>query len=229
MKTYCHNPKLIDTPIVDCIPQVGPCPVNCSQCFYNRPGAFYAPIDRPNVPSIYDANTKIVRINCGNDSNVDRDLVIKTAQQYKNYFFNTSICNLDFPGPVVLTANPKEEKAAWMAAVLPPNVMFVRLRVSDTNLKFIDDAIEWYTGDLVPVVLTFMSYYDRNPGPNYEWKIRHINSYYCPTKEFMKSVMARYKGNRLVSMCGSMDESYCRACKNCEIYYWQTMKRMRNE
>ena len=46
-------------------------------------------------------------MNCGNDSNNQRELVIETAQRYKRFFFNTPIPRFDFPGPVVLTANPQ--------------------------------------------------------------------------------------------------------------------------
>ena len=83
-----------------------------------------------------------------------------------------------------------------------------------------------------------MAYYDHEPdvptglifkGQCYEWRVRHINPYWCPTKEFMRWVMSRYQGNRLVSMCGSIDASYCRACHNCETHYLQAMKRLRGE
>jgi hypothetical protein len=63
----------------------------------------------------------------------------------------------------------------------------------------------------------------------YAWKVRHMNSYWCPTPAFMRKVLDRYNDNRLVSMCGSIDTPYCRACRNCETYYWQTLKRLRNE
>ena len=68
------------------------------------------PIDRPHVPTPEEVGDGIVRMNCGNDSNNQRDLVIETAKRYQRYFFNTSIPRFDFPGPVVLTANPKEEQ-----------------------------------------------------------------------------------------------------------------------
>ena len=90
----------------------------------------------------------------------------------------------------------------------------------------------------VSVVLTFMAYYDHEPevpeyikdivGECYQWRVRHINSYWCATKEFLKYVMTRYN-NRLVSMCGSYDVAYCRACRNCETYYIQANKRIHGE
>ena len=115
--TTKRNPKQEGTSYFDCIPQTGPCPIGCNQCFFNRPGAYYVPLDQlPLVPTPEEVGDGIVRMNCGNDSNNQRDLVIATAQRYKHYFFNTSVRNLDFPGPVVLTANPREEEPAWMPA-----------------------------------------------------------------------------------------------------------------
>ena len=105
-----RNPKQEGTPFFDCIPQIGPCPIGCNQCFYNRPGAYYVPIDQPHIPTPEEVGDGIVRMNCGNDSNNQRDRVVETAKQYQRYFFNTSIPRFDFPGPVVLTANPKEEQ-----------------------------------------------------------------------------------------------------------------------
>ena len=242
-----RNPKQEGTPFFDCIPQIGPCPIGCNQCFYNRPGAYYVPIDQPHVPTPEEVGDGIVRMNCGNDSNNQRDLVIETAKRYQRYFFNTSIPRFDFPGPVVLTANPKEEQEAryampnrhgdnWRSPAA--NLMFVRLRTSATNLALVDQAVAAWTAAQVPVVITFMAYYDHEPrvpadlifkGSCYEWRVRHINSYWCPTKEFMRWVMSRYAGNRLVSMCSSINSAYCRDCRNCESHYLQTIKRMKGE
>jgi len=90
------------------------------------------------------------------------------------------------------------------------------------------------------VVITFMAYFTERPAVNqaevglaaedcYAWKVRHINSYHCPTSAFMRKVMDRYRNNRLVSMCSSLTSAYCRDCRNCESYYWQTVKRMKGE
>lgn len=233
-----RNPKMAGTSLWDCVPQSGKCPIGCSQCFFNRPGAFYTEV--PSIPTPGEVGDGIVRMNAGNDSNIDRKLVIQTAKQYKHFFFNTSIPRFDFPGPVVLTANPKEEGAALPpGSEIPRNLMFIRLRVSGTNLRHVSAAATRWTSRQVPVVLTFMSYYDRIPQVDpqvgltaaecYEWKIRHINSYHCPTPAFMRLVMGRFASNRLVSMCGSIESPYCRNCRNCETHYWQTKKRMGGE
>jgi hypothetical protein len=239
-----RNPKQDGSNLFDCIPQIGPCPIGCNACFYNRPGAFYLPIDQPSIPTSEEVGDGIVRMNCGNDSNNQRDLVIETAKQYKHAFFNTSIPRFDFPGPVVWTANPCEEQYVRIPPALqceiPSNLMFIRLRVSSTNLFRIKLAAEWFNAKQVPVVLTFMAYYETEPmvptdvltavgGPCYEWKVRHINSYFCPTPAFIRYVMSLFKGNRLVSYCGSLEGSYCRLCLNCETYYHQAVKRMKGE
>ena len=238
-----RNPKQEGTCLFDCTPQSGKCPIGCNQCFFNRPGAFYT--DVPSIPTPEEVGVGIVRMNCGNDSNNQRELVIETAKQYKQVFFNTSIPQFNFPGPVVLTANPEEEEAAYHPDCyrngwdIPTNLMFVRLRVSSTNLRLVERAVFTWTRALVPVVLTFMSYYTEEPlvpvnvaadvGICYAWHVRHINSYWCPTPAFIRYVMDQYRDNRLVSYCGSLEGSYCRYCRNCETYFIQTMKRMRGE
>jgi hypothetical protein len=250
-----RNPKQEGSNVFDCRPQTGICPNGCNQCFYNRPNAFYNNIDQPSIPSPEEIGTGIVRMNCGHDSNIEKELVIKTAQQYENFFFNTSIPNLDFPGPIVLTVNPQEEESA----IIPfdfrnkefDNIMFVRLRVSSTNLIYIEQAIDCWARRQVPVVLTFMAYYDEAPpgtvqtnlpddpmcyvlkdhpscGAAYRWQQRHINSYYCATVGFMEYVTKKMKkiGGRLVSKCGTGISRLCKDCHNCETYYWQTKKHM---
>ena len=120
------------------------------------------------------------------------------------------------------------------------NLMFVRLRVSSTNLDFVHQGAWWYTSYQVPVVLTFMAYYTAEPQvpaevasavgePCYEWKVRHINPYWCPKPAFVRHVLNQYRGNRLVSYCGSLEGFYCRLCRNCETHYLQTIKRLKGE
>ncbi len=234
-----QNPKLEGTPLYDCIPQTGTCPVGCNQCYFNRPNAYYYPIDQlPLIPHplVVSKNGGIVKMNCGHDSNIYQHKVIAAAEQYKHVFFNTSIPKLDFPGPVVFTANPKEERAAYYLDVIPDNLMFVRLRTSGTNLHWIDDAVCYYTAFDIPVVITMMAYYTESPPvvgdiglhteDCYVWQKRFINSYWCPTEAFKRVVMRRYQNNRSVSLCGTLTSNWCRDCRNCESYYWQTRKRL---
>jgi hypothetical protein len=228
-----RNPKQEGSALFDCIPQSGNCPIGCNQCFFNRKGAFYC--ETPLVPSVEEIekvceeewiNDPIVRMNCGHDSNIERDKVIEASKEYEDVFFNTSQPNLNFPGPVVYTANSSEEEKATLLTDIPKNLMFVRLRVSATNLPFISEAAGHYTAYQIPVVLTFMAYYEKIPEhvrDSYEWKIRHINSYWCPKETFVKRVMNWFSHNWLVVLCGPR---WCRDCRNCETYYWQTKRRL---
>lgn len=201
------NPKLIDSNIVECKPQIGPCENNCNQCYYNRSDKYKAAAIIPNDTG------KIVRMNAGHDSNIQREKVIATSTLYKDVFFNTSIARFDFPGPVVFTANSVEEEKAILV-MIPKNLMFVRLRVSATNLDLVQEAIIYYTERLIPVVLTYMAYYTHKPAGPYEWKKRNINSYWCPKESFKKDTLLTL-GNRLVFNCGQQ----CADCGNCETLY----------
>lgn len=232
---YENNPKLVGTKIFDAIPQVGKCKINCNQCFFNHPG-FYVDVSKnPHMPPIESVGDDgIVRVNTGNDSNVDREYVMERTKQYKNKFYNTSLPIFGFNSPFVFTANRKEEELPTMPTKVLPELMFVRLRVSPTNLDKIDIGVEAWTKLGVPVVLTFMRYYDEKPNISffpweYEWKIHILNGAWCATPNFIGDVMTRYNNNRLVSMCGSKNSSYCKDCLNCETYYRQAVKRMRKE
>ena len=120
-----------------------------------------------------------------------------------------------------------------------PNLMFVRLRTSATNLHLIDRAVAAWTAAKVPVVITFMAYYDHEPvarrvadlrEPCYEWRVRHINSYWCPTQGIHAVGHVPLPGQPAGVACAAASTSrYCRACRNCETRYLQTMKRLRNE
>lgn len=242
-----RNPKQVDSSLYDCRPQTGTCPIGCSQCFYNRPDAFYCDINEPNIPDPAEVGNSIVRMNCGHDSNLQRKLVIATAGQYKNFFFNTSIPNYDFPGPVVLTINCCEEepkRAIRPPTIIPPNLMFIRIRASASNLGDVHRLVtDWSLSD-VPIVITFMAYYDDevvekvidnrhafyvgiDPNEMYEYKTRHINKYWCPTREMKMTTMKslNVEGNRLLTAC-CLDSEYCKDCRNCESYYWITRGRL---
>ena len=228
------NPKQEGSNVCDAIPQVGPCIQGCYQCFYNRPNAFYTNISEPLMPTLEEVGDKIVRVNSGNDSNYKRKFVIESTKHYPKRFFNTSIPKLDFPDPVVLTINPKEEEWFYSPSHVRSgsidNLMFIRLRVSPSNLNLIDEAIEeWTQGEIkVPVVLTLMRYYDNEPKENndqFEFGKHVLNSYWCPTKKFTKKIIRRYNKNELVTMCGTLKSPYCRDCNNCEKYYFEAIKR----
>jgi len=236
MRKKYVNPKLEGTSLIDCKPQQGKCPVGCNQCFYNRPGASFVPHNRVHIPTKKDAEGKIVRMNSLHDSNVQRTLVLRMARRYKDVFFNTSIANFSkLPGPIVFTANNTEEQPVDMRFLRLEGVdklMFVRLRVSPTNLVHIDKAVKImseYTN--IQVVLTFMRYFEHDPISNpvwYTWETHLLNKYWCPTKAFKNSVLLREDriAGRQVTLCGTLDSSYCRDCRNCEAYYWITKRRL---
>jgi hypothetical protein len=237
-----RNPKFEGTQTIDCKPQKGLCPLDCNQCFYNRPNAFYVDPNEPIMPTLEEVGDGIVRVNSGHDSNIDRNMVIESTKQYLKKFYNTSIPKFDFPAPVVFTANRCEEKPATLPGDcgIPNNLMFVRLRISPTNLSLIDIATKEWTKVGIPVVLTFIAYYTIDPrcfkwkipldkNKCYEWRIRTLNPYYCATPLFMNYVLQREKaiGEELVNMCGTLKTNKCKDCGNCETYYNLAVKHMK--
>lgn len=235
-----RNPKQDGSPIFDCKPQHGPCPLECNQCFYNRPGAFYVHPEQVVMPTLEEVGDGIVRVNSGHDSNCQKELVLLATKAYPRKFYNTAINLLDFPAPVVFTANRQEEKPVTAPpGTIPPGLMFVRLRVSATNLQHVERGVDLWTAAGVPVVLTFMAYYTAEPRPvdipeldgkpQYEWKVRHVNSYWCATREFMQYVLQRMQARpfgELVTMCGTLDSNKCKDCMNCERYYLPAAERL---
>lgn len=234
-----RNPKLVDSPLFDCIPQKGPCPNDCSQCFYNH--NFYLPIDQSHFPTLKEVGDGIVRVNTGHDSNIDRNYIIWSTQVYPKRFFNTSMPSFNFPDPVVFTANPKEEETPILPQDILGNkllncafddVMFVRLRVSSTNLHYIIMAAEQWGIEHVPIVLTFMRYYDEDvfakQHPEFYYKRKHIkNNYWCPTENFIRLTLQFVSQfNPRIEMCGTPTSSFCKDCLNCAKYYYITKKRM---
>ncbi len=221
------NPKLEGTCLIDCIPQAGECPVGCAECFYNG-GRFYRTLEEPLVPSLQEAMGRIVRVNSGHDSNLQREGVIGATRHYPDKFYNTSIARFDFPGPVVYTCNGRR----LVLAEPPPagNLMFVRVRACTWSLDEVDAAVEFYQKKRgIPTVLTFMRYYSRDAvqrPEDYEWRKSVLNDYWCIRPEAMTRVMARYKGTGARS-CGTASSSLCIDCRNCEMLYWECLGRMK--
>jgi len=224
-----ENPKLAGTNIVDCIPQTGECPNHCAECFYNG-GRFYRTLDEPLIPDAADVAGKLVRMNSGHDSNISRQLVVAVACEMRRrgaagVFFNTSIPNFAFPGPVVFTCNGREP----LFVDIPPHVMFVRVRCNTWDMTGQDALVEHYGKFAAPIVMTFMGYYNRESvpeaeRPKYRWKVHVTNPYWRPTEAAILEVMGRYEG-RGVRMCGTPASSFCRDCLNCEHLYWAAMRR----
>ena len=226
------NPKLVGSNIIDCIPQTGECPLKCTECFYNG-GRFYRSLDKPLMPTYEESKHKIVRVNSSNDSNVNRDNVIKSTWKYPHRFYNTSLPNFDFPAPVVFTCNGRGKLI--LAEKGLEKLMFVRVRTSIFDLENVDNAVQYYlVKHKIPVVLTFMRYYDEKSIPEeyrkyFEFKKHVLNSYYCHTTEAHLQVLQRYKGLG-VRMCGTLVSSLCVDCRNCEFFYWKKcLKRIESE
>lgn len=153
-KDWIWNPKTKGSGIITCIPQRGTCPNKCKDCFFQSGRSYLEPLGKnlPHIPPIEMTKDRIVRMNDGNDSNNQRKLVEKIAQQYDNYFFNTSIpVRLEqFSGPVVLTINPGEmtDNTFHRLEFVPENLMFARIRTNTWNLeKVVIPAIDSYTLD----------------------------------------------------------------------------------
>lgn len=236
-KEWKWNPKVKGSGIIECIPQEGTCPQKCPDCFFQSGRSYLEPLKEnlPHIPSKNMARGRIVRINDGNDSNVQRELVEKTASMFIDKFFNTSIpYNIDkFPAPVVLTVNPSLLTDNEFHKVnYSDNLMFVRIRTNTWNINnIVRPAINYYTNMSIPVVLTFMAYYNedihKDHIQNYTWKKRTINSYWCITSSALKSITDEFENNSLVYSCGYKGQSLCKYCGNCMREYYNTKERMR--
>jgi len=243
---YKENPKTKGSGIVCCIPQTGTCPNNCEDCFFQGGRSYLEPLadNLPNMPSpdnvIYDGS--VVRVNDGNDSNVDRKKVITAVQCYPRRFYNTAIPHSigEFDAPVVLTLNPggmTDKGFHRLNDPMPANLMFVRFRTNIWNLDLAKEAVDLYTGHGVPVVLTFMAYFEQAKNipdlelRGYVFRKRTLNSYYAITTEAWDEVMAVHRFNKLVHSCGKVEgekgDTKCRFCGNCLREYFATMERMR--
>ena len=218
--------------LIDCIPQTGKCPHNCDSCFYNN--GFYRTLDEPLIPSVEESEGRIVRVNSGHDSALQKDLVLKATELYHDKFYNTSTTDLDFPAPVVMTANPARltDKGFHKIENPPKNLMFVRARVNLWNVKLVADICYWYSQREVPVVLTYMrySYIESIPETcrgKYDLKSHIINSYYSlPYQVEFKDYLWYSSMYPHIYYCGSYFSSSCRTCGNCLREYYATKERI---
>ena len=261
--TYIFNPKFNGSGIIGCIPQTGRCPNKCEDCFFQSNRSYLEPLDKnlPNMPSITDSYDRIVRVNDGNDSNVNRKLVMESVRGYSDVFYNTAIPkDLEgFDAPVVLTLNPgKMTDISWhKVEPISKNLMMVRFRINTWNLEIADEAIKYYTEHDIPVILTFMAYYDeksipegsgpiaymkmnedgvyshvcRNHKDHYINRKRTLNNYFAISTASWRKVMERYQDNPLVYSCGKEGEkgkSGCKYCGNCLREYFSCMEKLRN-
>lgn len=252
---YKVNPKTDGSKVICCIPHFGKvvygkglepgvCPNKCEDCFFQSGRSYLEPLaeNLPNMPSLEQAKNMIVRVNDGHDSNVKRELVLAMIEQYgyEDMFFNTAIPR-DLGGfvirgklrPVVLTLNPAKltDKGWHRLKDIPANLMFGRFRVNTWNLELADKAIEHYTSAGIPVVLTFMAYYQldlpKGHEAYYDFRKRTLNSYWVITEAGWNMVTDRYRDNPLVLTCGRDAKTHaCSACRNCEREYHRCLERI---
>ena len=240
---YIENPKTKGSGIVTAIPQTGLCPNRCEDCFFQSGRSYLEPLKEnlPNIPVRTEG--RVVRVNDGNDSNVQRETVenVVRVNGWRDYFYNTAIPQRleEFDAPVVLTVNPgkKTESGAYLLKDPPKNLMFVRFRTNTFNLRLADFVIKHYSAREVPIVLTFMAYFNmpvwfRADQPDYVFRKRTLNSYWAITTEAWEQVMKRYRLNCWVHSCGKIEgesgTTACRHCGNCLREYFATRERMRS-
>ena len=241
--TYRENPKLKGSGILACIPQKGRCPNGCADCFFQSGRSYLEPLvdNLPNMPTAQQAAGRVVRVNDGNDSNVGRAGVVAAVQGYPMRFYNTAIPKDlgGFDAPVVLTLNPggMTDEGWHRLDPVPPNLMFVRFRVNTWNLHLADEAVEYYSEQEVPIVLTFMAYFTAEISSEYQAdyivRKRTMNTYAAITTAAWEGVMARYRYCIWVSSCGKIEgekgTTGCRYCGNCLREYFATMERLKGE
>lgn len=239
---YKENPKTKGSGIISAIPQTGICPMKCPDCFFQSGRSYLEPLadNLPNMPTLGMAEGRVVRVNDGNDSNNHPDLVIRMTAQYKDKFYNTSIpiALNRFDAPVVLTVNPGERTdiAACFLELIPINLMFVRFRVNTWNLDLAQKVVDYYSAKEIPIVLTFMAYYEEEAIPwanlkDYMFRKRTENSYHAITTAAWEYVMGLFKYNKWVYSCGKIEGekgiTLCRHCGNCLREYFATKERIR--
>jgi hypothetical protein len=226
---YKENPKTRGSGIICAIPQTGECPNHCADCFFQSGRSYLEPLNEnlPNMPPVEAAQYRVVRVNDGNDSNVNRDYVMERCKQYPLKFYNTSLpFDLGaFDAPVVLTVNPgaQTDETFNTLGSIPRNLMFVRFRVNTWNLDLCDMAVGYYSARNIPIVLTFMAYFTGDIKKGYEddyiLRKRTLNEYRAITTTAWERVMGRYRHNKWVYSCGKIEgergTTACRHCGNC--------------
>jgi len=211
--------------------------MKCDDCFAFSGRSYLEPLEKnlPNMPSAEFAEDYVVRVNDLNDSNYQRELVMEATKIYKRKFYNTAMPRDlgGFDAPVVLTINPAKltDKNFFKLDPVPPNLMFVRMRVNTWNLDLVDEAIKYYSERKTPVILTFMRYYmlklPEGHEENYTFKKKILNDYWVIKDDVWAEIMKRYRYNENVDSCGRIQVE-CRRCGNCLREYFATMERLRN-
>ena len=228
------NPKMEGTPLIDAVPQSGPCPLKCRACYFNL--GFYR--DTPFVPTAEEAEGKIVRVCSGNDANNQRELVIEATAHLSHKYYCTAIPTFGFGGPAVFTCNRDENQPPTLvgedictlgydARLVTDDLMSVRFRYTPWNQKHLKSAIKWYCETLgTPLLITPMRYYDVADIPEehrdlYVFKKHLVHSYYMLKAEVDGSLRTVSWGHRLAYICAGL----CRDCLLCVHFYRQVQER----
>lgn len=97
------------------------------------------------------------------------------------------------------------------------NLMFVRFRTNCWNLDLLDRVVSHYTEREVPVILTFMAYYEGKIPEKfkkcYSFRKRTINDYWAITHAAWQKIMDRYQDNVWVYSCGREEFQGATSCK----------------
>jgi len=242
--TYIENPKTKGSGILCAIPQGPkslPCPRKCSDCFFQGGRSYLEPLTEnlPNMPDPEIARDFVVRINAdGMDSANLSYLEMADVTIYPNRFYNTSYDWLHDDLPYVRTINPGKytDKGFLKPPNLSKNLMFVRFRANIWNRHLLDQAIEYYTSKNIPVVITFMAYFNDSDivktineeyTAYYTFKTRTLNSYWCINQAGWNILVNKHKDNPLVSTCGrDANHHMCKDCGVCLREYWATKVRL---
>jgi hypothetical protein len=239
-----QNPKLEGSEIIDCIPQKGKCKNGCLDCYYNN--GFYLDLETelPQLPTLEEVGDKIVRVNSGHDSNLQKDKVLISTEQYTKKFYNTSIPNFNFPSPVIYTINGRlddvEFENNFNSTIYTcfdydylHNLMAIRFRVNTWNTDLLKKICDWCKEFFmyydIPILLTFMRYTKEetileSERKYYTYRKSILNSYYCINEEGWNKVIDEMKDYN-IKVCGkTYGNSYCKNCGNCVEFYNNKMK-----
>src|SRR3989304_5223941 len=166
-KIVRENPKLKGSNMISARTQIGQCPLNCLECYFNNDN-YYEDKTKQNLPHVEDTIGKIVRCNDGNDSNINMPEVLHWTRQYRDVFYNTSIGKLYFDRPTVLTINGRDTDYTF----IKPNdivgdfntLMAIRFRINVWNRGLCESAINLYRAEGIhsPFLLTIMRYSNYN-------------------------------------------------------------------
>ena len=242
---YKVNPKMSDSGVLACIPQNKRCTNNCQDCFFQSGRSYLEPLaeNLPNMPDPDMVAGRIVRVNDGNDSYVDHEIVKNATKDFPMKFYNSinkNALGIFMDSPVVITVNPgnnTDTKATYIEDPIPRNLMFVRFRVNTWNTILMDSVIMYYTCAKIPVVLTFMAYHNSNSIPEsdkkyYIKRVRTLNTYWAIKTSAWRDIMREYEDNIYVYSCGRIEgesgNTCCSRCGNCVREYFVTMERIKS-